>query len=79
MAFTITTPFPGTEYYDEVVNDGYLTTSDWSRFNVVSSAVIRTETMSPEDITRAEKYVMRKVYCSPSFLGKTSEVCDEYE
>jgi radical SAM superfamily enzyme YgiQ (UPF0313 family) len=70
MAFTITTPFPGTEYYDEVVNEGYLATSDWSRFNVISSAVIRTETMSPEDITRAEKYVMRKVYCSPAFLAR---------
>jgi len=68
MAFTITTPFPGTEYYDEVVRDGLLTTSEWGRFNVVSSAVIRTEAMSAEEITQAERYVMRKVYYSPAFL-----------
>jgi radical SAM superfamily enzyme YgiQ (UPF0313 family) len=70
MAFTITTPFPGTEYYDEVVREGYLTTQDWSRFNVVSSAVIRTETMSPEEITRAERYVIRKVCYTPGFLAR---------
>jgi radical SAM superfamily enzyme YgiQ (UPF0313 family) len=68
MAFTITTPFPGTEYYDEVVRAGFLATGDWSQFNVVSSAVIRTETMSPEEITAAERYVMRKAYSSPAFL-----------
>jgi radical SAM superfamily enzyme YgiQ (UPF0313 family) len=68
MAFTITTPFPGTEYYDEVVREGFLTTQDWKQFNVVSSAVIRTESMSAEEITAAERYVMRKVYSSPGFL-----------
>lgn len=70
MAFTITTPFPGTEYFDEVVRDGYLTTEDWTKFNVVSSAVIRTETMSAEEITRAERYVIRKVCYTPGFLAR---------
>lgn len=68
VAFTITTPFPGTEYYDEVVREGYLETKDWSRFNVVTSSVIRTDHLSAEEVTRAEKYLMRKVYYSPAYL-----------
>jgi len=67
-AFTITTPFPGTAYYDEVVREGFLTTRQWDRFNVVSDCVVRTETMGPEEILRAEKYVMRKMYFSPHYL-----------
>jgi radical SAM superfamily enzyme YgiQ (UPF0313 family) len=67
-AFTITTPFPGTEYYDEVVRDGYLQTRDWEQYNVRSNSVVRTATMTPAEIVRAEKYVMRKVYHSPSYV-----------
>jgi radical SAM superfamily enzyme YgiQ (UPF0313 family) len=68
VAFTITTPFPGTEYWEEVVREGHLMTRDWAEFNVVSSSVIRTAHLSAEEITRAEKYLMRKVYYSPSYL-----------
>lgn len=68
VAFTITTPFPGTAYYDEVVREGNLVTRDWSRFNAISESVIRTKTMSPEEIVKAEKYLMRKVYYSPRYV-----------
>ncbi len=70
VAFTITTPFPGTEYYDEVVREGNLLTREWSQFNVVSNSVIRTTALSREEIIRAEKHVMRKVYYSPRYLFK---------
>jgi radical SAM superfamily enzyme YgiQ (UPF0313 family) len=68
VAFTITTPFPGTEYWDEVVREGRLVTRDWSKFNVVSNSVIRTKHLSAEEVARAEKYLIRKVYYSPSYL-----------
>lgn len=68
IAFTVTTPFPGTSYYDEVVRDGYLKTRQWEQFNVMSNSVVRTATMSSEEILKAEKYVMRKVYRSPQYL-----------
>jgi anaerobic magnesium-protoporphyrin IX monomethyl ester cyclase len=68
VAFTITTPFPGTSYYDEVVRDGYLASRQWGEFNVLSNSVVRTATMSREEIVKAEKYVMRKVYFSPEYL-----------
>jgi radical SAM superfamily enzyme YgiQ (UPF0313 family) len=70
VAFTITTPFPGTEYYDEVVRKGYMTASDWCEFNVVTSSVCRTASMTAEEVARAEKYLMRKVCYSPSYLAR---------
>jgi len=30
--FSVCTPFPGTKFYDECVNNGWLVTTDWSRF-----------------------------------------------
>jgi radical SAM superfamily enzyme YgiQ (UPF0313 family) len=68
IAFTITTPFPGTEYYEEVVRDGFLETRAWDQYNVRSNSVVRTATMTSGEIVRAEKYVMRQVYYSPSYL-----------
>src|SRR5207253_9684822 len=68
IAFTITTPFPGTEYFDEVVREGLLETREWKQFNVVSNSVIRTATMSRADIIRAEEFVMRQVYYSPRYV-----------
>ena len=70
IAFTVTTPFPGTAYYDEAVRDGYLATRQWEHFNVISNSVVRTATMSREDILKAERYVMRKVYWSPGYVLK---------
>jgi len=68
VAFTITTPFPGTAYYDEVVKNGFLVNKNWNDFNVIKSSVVRTETMTADQVTAAEKQVMRKVYFSPSYL-----------
>jgi radical SAM superfamily enzyme YgiQ (UPF0313 family) len=68
IAFTVTTPFPGTAYHDEVVAKGRLVTRDYRRFDVVGGCVVRTEEMSAEEILRAERYVARRVYGSPRYL-----------
>jgi len=68
IAFTITTPFPGTAYYDELLEMGYLDTVDWNRFNAVTHSVLRTEHLTAEEVTQAEKWAMRQVYFSPSYL-----------
>jgi len=70
VSFSITTPYPGTAYYDEVVSKGYLETRRWADFNVVRSSVIRTEHLSRDELTRAEKRAMRKVYSSPAFMAR---------
>jgi radical SAM superfamily enzyme YgiQ (UPF0313 family) len=68
VAFTITTPYPGTSYHDEVVKNQFLQTRDWERYNCTDHAVFRTATLSPEEIVRAERYLMLKVYYSPSYI-----------
>lgn len=70
IAFTITTPFPGTAYYDQAVNAGFVSCRDWNDFNVVHSSVVRTEKMTAEEITEAERYAMKKVYMSLPFVVK---------
>jgi anaerobic magnesium-protoporphyrin IX monomethyl ester cyclase len=70
VAFTITTPYPGTSYHDEVVRNDFLRTREWDHYNGVSGAVHRTEKLSSEEIARAYRYMMRKVYYSPSYVYK---------
>jgi anaerobic magnesium-protoporphyrin IX monomethyl ester cyclase len=68
VAFTVTSPYPGTAYHDEVSGQGFLQTRDWRKYNGIDHAVFRTETLSPDEIVEAEKYVMRKVYYTPSYV-----------
>ncbi len=68
VSFTITTPYPGTAYYDEVVRDGFLLTRDWGEYNCTDRSVIRTEHLTAEEVVDAQHYLMRKVYYSPSFM-----------
>jgi anaerobic magnesium-protoporphyrin IX monomethyl ester cyclase len=68
VAFTVTSPYPGTAYHDEVAAQGFIETRDWSKYNGIDHAVFRTTSLSAEEIVEAEKYVMRKVYYTPSYV-----------
>lgn len=70
VSFTITTPYPGTAYYEEAVREGYLVTRDWGQYNCVSTSVVRTQQLTAEEVARAERYLMRKVYYTPSYIVK---------
>jgi len=48
--FSVATPFPGTEFYRQAREHGWLTTSDWSRFDGGESPVIEYPGCSREDI-----------------------------
>jgi anaerobic magnesium-protoporphyrin IX monomethyl ester cyclase len=53
VQFSIITPFPGTKYYDELKQKGFLYATNWSDFDGNRSAVIRTEHLSTEDLIEA--------------------------
>jgi radical SAM superfamily enzyme YgiQ (UPF0313 family) len=53
VQFSIITPFPGTRYYDQLKEKGYLLTKKWSDFDGNRSAVIRTENLTTEDLVWA--------------------------
>lgn len=53
VQFSITTPFPGTDYYKMLNEKGYILTKDWSDYDGAKSAVMRTEHMTKKDLEEA--------------------------
>jgi len=68
--FHVATPFPGTELYDLALENGWLTTRDWSAFEEEGSAVLSTETLSAEELVAAQKRAMRSFYIRPGRVWK---------
>ena len=50
LQISITTPFPGTEFYEQVKAKGLLTSTDWHDFDGQNTAVVRYENLSNEEI-----------------------------
>jgi radical SAM superfamily enzyme YgiQ (UPF0313 family) len=70
VQFSVAIPFPGTTFYDYVERNGFLLTDDWSKYNGFDHVVMRTETMTADDIARAVTRARRKVYFSPRFIKR---------
>ncbi len=51
--FSVATPFPGTPFYDQAVQEGWLITDDWSRWDGAGSSVLAYPDCSQEDILEA--------------------------
>jgi anaerobic magnesium-protoporphyrin IX monomethyl ester cyclase len=68
--FHVATPFPGTEFYDEALAHGWLTSSDWVEYEEEGSAVIRTDSLSTEELVRAQRRAMRQFYLRPRQILK---------
>jgi radical SAM superfamily enzyme YgiQ (UPF0313 family) len=58
VQFSITTPFPGTRFYDEVKLKGFLTSLEWDKFDGSRSAVVRYPELSTQEI---------RDFCSKSY------------
>ncbi len=50
--FSLVTPFPGTAYFEELKSKGMITSFDWDKYDGANESVIRTETLSGEDLKR---------------------------
>ena len=53
LQFSIMTPFPGSNYFDELDKKGFILTRDWDKYNGTCSAVMKTECLNPEDFEEA--------------------------
>ena len=60
--FTILTPFPGTEVFEEAKKNGWIEDSNWSHYDMIH-AVMPTETLSRQEV-QEELYL-----CYKSFYG----------
>ncbi|MBL8111393.1 MAG: hypothetical protein JNK60_00790 [Acidobacteria bacterium] len=50
VQFSIATPFPGTRFYDYAARNDLLKTLDYSAYDGMSRGVVRTETLSAEEL-----------------------------
>jgi len=58
--FSITTPFPGTEYFDLLEKKGYLLTKDWSKYVASFNSVLRTEELTAQQIAEQVEWIKRE-------------------
>lgn len=53
LQFSIITPFPGSKYYSMLEEKGFLLSKDWSKYDGYTSAVLKTDAMTPDDLEEA--------------------------
>ncbi len=59
VQFSITTPFPGTKYFDIVSRNGNLLSKDWNDYDGNTKSVIHTDSLTAEDLVRARRKACR--------------------
>lgn len=65
--FYCAVPFPGTEFHRQAVANGWLTTDDWSRFEI-NQAIIATPALSAAEMNRLRKRAYLQFYLDPVYL-----------
>lgn len=71
VQFSILTPLPGTKIYNELMERNHLKVSDWDHLDGYFSSVVRTESMSAEDLEEMVQYAWRS-WVKHRALQKTS-------
>ena len=56
VQFSIMTPFPGTKFYDLLNEKGMIVSTNFDNYDGNTRSVIRTEKLSPKELTNAQKY-----------------------
>ncbi|MBU1565849.1 MAG: radical SAM protein [Proteobacteria bacterium] len=72
VQFSIMTPLPGTRIYDELLECGHLKVTDWEQLDGYFSSVVRTESMSADDLEEAVRYAWRSWVKHKAFKGLTA-------
>lgn len=60
LQFSITTPFPGSKYYDMMEKKGFLLHKDWGQYDGYSTSVVETDTLKREELEEALKEANRR-------------------
>lgn len=58
--WSIATPLPGTPFYQQAKDEGWLVSDDWSRYDPLSTCVLQYEACGPEDIEAGMAQVRRR-------------------
>ena len=68
-AFGVVTPFPGTEFYEELDGKGLIFETNWDNFDEMHS-VYKTEHLSKEKIEELANYCMAKFWNIDTFIDR---------
>lgn len=71
--FSIVTPFPGTKYYEILKSQGNLLTEIWEFYDGALYTVVKSDSLSPQDLQRAVQRANREFY-----EFKVSQQCQKY-
>lgn len=72
VRFTINTPFPGTEYYNEMKNSGRVITEDYRKYDCCH-CVIKPQNLTPEEVETLYKNMWKKSY---TFINVLRRICN---
>ncbi|MAG50334.1 B12-binding domain-containing radical SAM protein, partial [archaeon] len=70
-SFFITVPFPGTDLYNMLKENGHLDKNlEWSRFSPVSNKypLLRTDALNGDDLLKLQKKAFKNFYLRPKFV-----------
>jgi len=62
IQFSITTPFPGTKYFDMLKEKGHLLTEEWEKYDGGLHTVIRSDALSKDDLEAAVERANREFW-----------------
>jgi anaerobic magnesium-protoporphyrin IX monomethyl ester cyclase len=67
--FCFSTPFPNTDMYAWYEKNGYLKNKNWSEYSPLApEPVVRTETLTSQDLVRLRKEAYQKILFRPKYL-----------
>ncbi|WP_321422358.1 B12-binding domain-containing radical SAM protein [uncultured Methanobacterium sp.] len=67
--FSLATPYPGTRFYQEAVQDNLIKVKDWSKYTLLSP-VLETVDCSLDELKTMQKKAFRQFYLRPIYLMK---------
>lgn len=68
VQFYCAVPFPGTRFWQMAQDNGWLSTRDWSSFEI-NQAVVSTPTLSAEGLAEARRRAYRRFYLRPRYVA----------
>lgn len=66
VQFSIATPFPGTSFFDELKEKGYIISEDWAQYDGNHKSVVNSDNISKKDLELAIRYAYRQwaIHCA---------------
>lgn len=68
VQFSIATPYPGTEFFNQAKAHGWLIVKDWKDYNSIKNSVIEYPNLTRHDIEQAVDTAYKRFYFRPMYL-----------